>query len=297
MRLLRPSTPGSAVVTGPLFESLSPYNAGTTYAAGDRVFGTNVYTNDQIYESLAAGNLGNPLTDTTKWVFVSASNPYRMFDNVSNSQTTAADSIVAEFAPDQVANMVALFNISAATAEVEVTVSGVTVYDEVQSLTFAGDGVTDWYSYFFGDLNRRTDALFLDLPSYAGQVVTVTVTDIGNTVAIGTLAVGAGLYLGDTQYGARVGITDYSRKVADDFGQYQIVERPFSKRGSFTVRTPNSQVDAIANLLPQYRATPVLFIGADDFTATYIYGFMKDWGIEITYVSHSTLSFEIEGLT
>jgi hypothetical protein len=50
-----------------------------------------------------------------------------------------------------------------------VTVGATTVYDESQTLTIAGDGVTDWYQYFFGDLTQRTDVLFADLPSYAGQ--------------------------------------------------------------------------------------------------------------------------------
>jgi hypothetical protein len=40
-----------------------------------------------------------------------------------------------------------------------------------------------------------------------------------------------------------------------------------------------------------------VWIGADTFGATFIYGFYKDWGIEITYVSHSIATIEIEGLS
>lgn len=298
MRLVRPSSPSSATITGPVVETLPTYSTGTTYALADRVLTTDVSTGfEYIYESAQASNLNNPLTDPAWWILVSAANPWRMFDNVSSSQTTSATgSIVAVFSPDTIANTVALLNVVGSTAEVKVTVAGVTVYDETKSLTSAGDGVTDWYQYFFGDFQQRTDVLFADLPSYAGQQVTVTFTGTG-TVAIGTLAVGYGYYLGDTQYGAGVGIIDYSRKVADAFGNFQIVQRTFSKRGSFTFRTPNSQVDALANLLPQFRATAAVWIGADDFASTYIYGFYKDWNIAIQYVNDSVCTIEIEGLT
>lgn len=298
MRLVRPSSPSSATITGPVIETLPTYSSGSTYALNDRVLTTDVSTGfEYIYESAQAANTGHALTDPAWWILVSAANPWRMFDNVSSSQTTSlTGSIVAVFSPDTIANTVALLNIVGSTAEVKVTVSGTTVYDETKSLTSAGDGVTDWYQYFFGDLSQRTDVLFADLPSYSGQQVTVTLTGTG-TVAIGTLAVGYGYYLGDTQYGAGVGITDFSRKVVDDFGNYQIVKRAFSKRGSFTFRTQNSQIDALANLLPQFRAEAAVWIGADDYASTYIFGFYKDWNITIQYVSHSVVTLEIEGLT
>lgn len=41
-----------------------PYEAGTTYGLGDEVWDAATLT---YYRSLAAGNAGNPLTDTTKW--------------------------------------------------------------------------------------------------------------------------------------------------------------------------------------------------------------------------------------
>jgi hypothetical protein len=309
MRLVRPSTPTGTIIDGPVEEALSAYNAGTTYALGDQVkYLDSSIPADLIYESAQAGNVGHALTDPAWWTFVSYTNPYRMFDQVANSQTTAADAINTVFFATPLANTVSLLNISAASVRVRVytgltgpysypVVGGTVVYDETQTLLIADDGVTDWYEYFFGDFRRRTNVIFTDLPAYSDQVIVVEAVDTGNTVAIGTLAVGFGYYIGDTQYGARVGITDYSVKQADDFGFFNIVERTFSKRGSFTFRIPNERVDEIANLLPLYRAVPAVWIGADTFGATFIYGFYKDWGIEITYVSHSIATIEIEGLS
>jgi hypothetical protein len=160
----------------------------------------------------------------------------------------------------------------------------------------ASDGVRDWYEYFYGDMGTRTSALFTDLPSFANQSIEVTLTGSG-TVAIGTLAVGYGYYMGDTQYGLSLGIIDYSRKVADDFGQYQVVERPYSQRMSGTVTIPNARVTEISKLLADYRATPVVVIGADDFEASFVLGFIKEWELVIRYVSHSVYTIQIEGLS
>lgn len=309
MRIVRPSTPSGTIIDGPVLETLPTYAGGTTYALGDRVLsfdaGIPAYL---IYESAQASNTGHALTDPAWWIFVSYANPYRMFDQVANSQTTATDAITTAFFATPLAQTVALLNVDAASVTVKVytgvapgtislPVAGVEVYSETQSLLIAGDGIGDWYEYFFGDIGRRHDVIFTDLPNYADQAILVEATDTGNTVAIGTIAVGYGLYIGDTQYGARVGITDYSRKEADDFGFYQITERSFSKRGDFQVRIPNTRVDEICKLLADYRAQATVFIGADDFGATFIYGFIKDWGLEITYVSHSIYSLSIEGLS
>jgi hypothetical protein len=40
--------------------------------------------------------------------------------------------------------------------------------------------------------------------------------------------------LGSTPLGAKGGITDYSKKSTDDFGNLSLVERGFAKRWSFT---------------------------------------------------------------
>lgn len=297
MRLVIPSSTAGAVVTGPALESLPAYSAGATYALGTRVlFHDLTADNWKIYESAQAANTGHSLADQAWWIFVSVGNPYRMFDDVANTQTTALNSIVATFAPTPLANTVALLNVNAATANVTVKVGGVTVYDQTRALAVAGDGVTDWYEYFFGDYKRRTDVLFTDLPSFSGQVVTVTLTDIGSTVAIGTLAVGYGYYLGETGMGLSLGITDYSRKAADDFGQITLVPRGYSRRGSFNCRVENDRFDDIANLLPQFRARAAVWIGDDDLGATFIYGYYKDYTLVAQYEAYALLNIEIEGL-
>jgi hypothetical protein len=123
------------------------------------------------------------------------------------------------------------------------------------------------------------------------------VTDTGGTAAIGECVLGLARELGGMQYGARVGIRDYSVKTQDDFGNYTILERAFSKRASFSLWVEGGLTSELQSILASYRATPAVYIGTDRHAATMIYGFYKDFDIDIAYPQASLCSLEIEGLT
>jgi hypothetical protein len=78
-----------------------------------------------------------------------------------------------------------------------------------------------------------------------------------------------------------------------------LVVRAFSKRGNFTVWTDNDDdvVSDNAQVLAQYRATNLVWIGSEKFAATVIYGWLKTWEGEIAYPTKSIFTLEIEGLT
>ena len=56
-------------------------------------------------------------------------------------------------------------------------------------------------------------------------------------------------------------------------------------------------VDEIVNLLAEYRATPIVYIGSDAYASTIVYGFYKDFTVVIAYYLKSICNLEIEGLT
>jgi hypothetical protein len=275
----------------PLGTAYLAYNAGTNYSAGAIVTDT---TNHLLYESLLGSNTGNALTNASWWLEISPSNKWAMFDAKVSTQTTWASPL--EFTIDATGRVdtVALLNIDAASANITV-MDGVTeAYNETYSLT-STDGITSWFAYFFEPIERVSDLVVTDIPNVLDPSITVTMTD-SDDVVIGHFVCGLSRELGGAQYGASVGIADYSRKVQDDFGNWSIVERGFSKRGRFDVWMEREQVDPIHRLLSQYRATPVLLVGAEDYTSTYIFGLLKDWNITISYPSHSVMQIEMEGL-
>lgn len=182
-----------------------------------------------------------------------------------------------------------------ATSNASVTTSTATIFSKRFNLQ-SDSGVSSWYDYFSEEIIFATDLVLTDLPLYTSPVIRAVINKTG-TASCGNMIVGQGRELGDVVYGARVGIADYSRKTVDDFGNYTLVERSFAKRTSFKMVIPNTQIDQMQTLLAGYRATPVMWIGTDQYAATWVFGFYKDFSIEIAFVEKSNVTLEIEGLT
>jgi hypothetical protein len=291
--------PGDMLTSSVPEDDYDEYDAGDTYALGDRVIST---TTHRIYESLQAGNLGNPLpaadeVSTEWWLNVSATNRWKMFDNSITSQTTAADVLATAIQTVGRVDSVAILNASARTARIimEDATAGV-VYDETYSL-IDDSGITDYYEYFFEEVTRVPNYSVQDLPLYANTQVSVILQDEGATVLCGALVVGLSRTFGSTQLGASLGIQDYSVKITDDFGNRTILERSFNDTQSIQVFVENANLDYLKKLLAEFRATPIVYIGSDSYGSMIIYGFYKDFSFVITYTDHSILNIEIEGLT
>jgi hypothetical protein len=302
MKIIRPiSILDAQLVSSSVAENdYAAYSAGTTYGLGDRAIYVIADTH-WIIESLQAGNTGHTPTgaDTdTWWLLVGNTNRWKMFDGIIQSQTSAADEIdVVLTSAAQRVDSVALFNVDC--ASIQVTVTDATdglVYDETVAMV-SDSGITDWYAYFFEPITRITDYVFTELPPYLAADIQVTLSDSGGTVLCGACVLGLSRELGGTQYGAQTGIQDYSIKQSDDFGNYSILERAYSKRAAFQVMVANTLIDELQTILASYRATPVIYVGTDLYTSTMIYGFYKDFSTVISYPTHSILSLELEGLT
>lgn len=277
-------------------ETTPVHSLAVTYAKDAVVRGTGVTAHIQ-FVSVQNTNLNKPLTDPLWWLKTGSTNPWRMFDQSVNSQTNMTGFIAANIRAVGRVDSVVLLNVSAAFVRVTMVdaIDG-TVYDKTFNLISTA-GIDDWYDYFFEPIVRANDIAILDLPAYANAVITVTLSDPNNSVTCGACIIGLATNLGLTQYGAQVGIQDYSIKQRDDFGNFTILERAFSKRGTFQVYVPAGMVDQTQTLLSTFRATPIIYIGSELYTSTMIYGFYKEFAQEIQYKSYSLCTLEIEGLT
>lgn len=298
MKIIRPFIVNDAafVSSNVLENDHAAYSAATTYALGARVISISLNVH-RVYESLANANLGNALTDTTKWLLVGNTNRWKAFDTSVQSQTSNASTITYQLVVNERMDSLVFLNASAATARVQMTdATDGLVYDKTYSLV-STSGINNWYSYFFEPIVRLADLAVTDLSPYVNSTINITLTDTGNTVLLGGLIMGLQRDIGETNYGARVGITDYSVKQQDTFGNYSVLQRSFRKRGNFTVAVKSSVVDELGIVLAALRATPAVYIGTDSYTSSLIYGFFRDYDVTIEYPTHSIMTIEIEGLT
>lgn len=296
MRIIKPVEITPAILTSSNVPETdyAAWSAATAYAVGDKV----TY-NHRNYEALVAHTGANPETDTSdppKWLDLGADNRWRMFDDKVGSLTEQAGSIAVELQPGAVINSVALFNLLGRSTTVALTdpVDGI-VYQRAVSLVDAG--VSDWYEWFFVPIGRQTDFVLLDLPAYGTATLSVTIDNASDTAAVGHLVMGRQAELGVAVYGSGVGITDYSRKETDDFGNSVVVERSFSKRAEFDVVVETPQIGRVQRLLASLRAQPVVWIGAEGYESTFLFGYYRDFQISISGPSVSDASITVEGLT
>lgn len=299
MNVIRPTSVTDAM----LISSTAPetdhaaWSAATAYAVGNRVI--RVVTH-RIYERLVAGTTATaPENDPVNWLDVGPTNRWAMFDNEVSTATTIASPLTVVLAPG-LGNSLALLGLVGDQAVVTVTdgPGGPTVYSRTISL-LDGGGLADWYEYFFGVLDQLGEVVLADLPPYLAARVTVTITGVA-PVACGVCVVGSSQPLGDTLASPTAGITDYSRKVTDEFGATAFVRRAYAKRMSARTVLPTGQINRVQRLLADLRATPCVWFGALD-TTTYaplaVFGWYREFSIDVAFPQTSYCTLEIEGLT
>ena len=297
MRLIRPTTLTDAMLTS----STAPetdypaWSSVTAYTVGARVILTATHRR---YEALAASTNVSPSTEPTKWLDLGPTNRWAMFDARVGTATSRTASLQVGLAPGTI-DALALIDTEAESATVTLTAGGVQVYSRSQTFNVGGVAIDNWFSWFFEPLGQKTSMLFLDVPVYAAGQISVTLTrdNPADSVSCGTLLVGRQLSLGDTEHGADIGIIDYSRKETDQFGVTSVVERAFAKRMTAKVVLATDAIDDIHRSLAALRATPVLWIGSESFESLTVYGFYKEFSIDIAYPTVSYCSLTIEGLT
>ena len=295
MMIIRPQdvTPATLTSSNVPEDEFPAWVAGT-YNQGDK----RIYLN-RIYEVLATTTADIPTDgikkDPPTWLDAGATNRWRMFDESVGSLTEQTGSIAVVVTPGAVINSLALFNVRGRDAVVELTdpVDGL-VYEKTVQLIDAG--VTNWYDYFFAPIPRQTDFVLLDIPAYGTAALSVTVNNSDASAAVGNFVIGRQSTIGAAVYGTSVGIIDYSRKTTDAFGNTTILQRAFSKRAEYDVAVETSQVGFVQRLLASVRSSPVVWIGEKDSEATIVFGYYRDFSINISTPSVSDATITVEGL-
>ena len=271
--------------------------ATTNYHIGDRV--QHTIHDHNIYECLVAGvKAVDPENDPTSWIKVSPTNRWKLFDTSNSTQTAKASSIQYVLAPGEAITAVSALNLTGCTSfRVRMTdpVYGL-VYD--QTTDFLGlPALSDWWTWFFGARTAKSTMLALDLPSFPSATVTI---DLAGTtlLAVGVLLMGQQTSVGEgVEYGAKVGIVDYSRKETNTFGDTILVQRAFAKRANFSMKLRAREVDATQDFLASIRALPCLYIGTTQYGATAVFGKYDSFDIIIAYQDYSDCTMDILGLT
>lgn len=281
----------SSTVTEPsTSESANPnyagaWDSGQLYSVNQIVL---VVSEHRLYQSLQNGNIGQTPGVTgneTWWLAYGASEQWSVFDSKVGSQATATGGTITYELDPTPFDSIALLNLEATSISVTQTDVG-----------GAGDPIV-WTATTYASGFYTTDVVSIDFSaSYTTPHIVITITHSSGTAKIGEIVIGQKKAIGFTQYSPTVGITDYSTKETDSFGNFTVLERSYSKRLSCQTTVENTDIDTVYNTLASVRAVPVVWVGSELYSTMIVYGFFKDFTIEIPYPSVSMCSLEIEGL-
>jgi hypothetical protein len=328
LQLLQPIAITDAVLTSSSVpeDDAIEWTAAGGYALGQRVIRRSTH---RVWESLLERNVGHdPATTTGAWLDVGPTNRWAMFDQALGSVTTDEAPIVVTLRPGPAASGLAILDCNAATVRVQApgydrTVapsggSGGALFLDLSlaagasvtvTLTPFGKAATRvvWDDGFAWDdsvswQDTVAGTATVEPPSWADAE---GVSDLTNwqdsrggdgTVFVGTLLLGILRPLGITESSATSGITDYSRRETDEFGETMIVPRAWAKRmaGKALIRT--DAVDQVVGRIAAVRAVPSLWLGDAGVDSLIVYGFFKDFSVEVGETL-SKLTLSIEGFS
>ena len=297
MKVIKPVTvTPEMIVSSNATEAYSLWSVGTTYAKHAKVDHGIHYFN-----SLVNANTGNdPDTSPTFWENIGPDNKHAMFDGQISTETTKATSPLTVTLACGIVNSVALIGLTGSSVTISVTDNGASPPVYTRTIGLDGTIILDWYMYFFEPFVQLGEVVLTDLPPYLNGRITMTLSG-GGAVAIGELIVGTVYTLGDEalDQGASIGIIDYSRKDTDpDTGVTTFTRRAFSKRMSGQFLLDNADMNGVQRILADIRAVPSVFIGSEETTYAplVVYGFYRDFSIDIAYPTKSWCRVEVEGL-
>jgi hypothetical protein len=270
--------------------------SGGSYSKNAEVTWPDPNGNVRKWKSLINHNTDTPGT-TEKWLNIGPCNKCAMFDNMVSTQTVAASPLAVVLEPGGVISNLALLNTIGNEVKVEMLVGGEVVYENTQSLQVAE--IASWWDYYFVEDEQVSQITISDLPLFYAPQIRITITGAGS-VAIGHTVFGPRFEIGSLSLGATSGIIDYSKKITDEFGTTEFVERAFADELSGQVLVENSQLNSLKRKLRELRATPTLWVGTDNETyreTLVVFGWYRSHRIAINYPAHSLIDFDIEGLT
>ena len=267
------------------------YNAGTTYAAADIVssIGSNIHL---LYKSTTAGNLGNALTDTTKWTLLGSTNARAMFDDTYGSQTSNADSITFVVTPWVLINSLWFGNLDVASIRIQQSVSG---FDTTINLNT--HNVLNWYDWYYEPITRMEDLASVGgIPPYPASTLTITMSNTGSIAKCGIFVMGVAKVLGLTQWEILAGILSYSGTTTDGFGNTKFLPRAKAKKLNLEVRITPGYEDEAFRIMTLYTDVPLVLIGTTKYQMAQAYGSLGSWALPLTNKGKN-MTVEFKGLT
>jgi hypothetical protein len=289
-----------AVVSSNIAENDYPeYAPATAYDFGAEVIVTGTY--HRAYRSRVAGagtNTGNfPPDSPNEWQDMGATNRWRMFDMTvgSDNQSVRTGGIDVTVSLSGPIDSVFLFNVTASSVVLTLSVAGVVVSTHTKTMTSppAGSG---WYNYFFGKRTRVKEVAWLDVPPASPATLRVQAVGSGE-VGLGKLVVGKSVRIGAAEFGSTsIGITNFSTRETNEFGDSFIQPRRFVNRDSVKAIVTPGRENFVRQFLAPLYTVPCVYVTETMYDPLITLGFYRDFEVLFSTPAWSYCNIQVQGL-
>lgn len=269
---------------------------GTTYARDARVVDDGLE-----YRSLAVGNVGHkPATNPDWWYPLGTVNKLAAFDVSPRSQCLgpAGSDLILQIRPGVRCTALSLLNMSAASARVRIVdeSDSEVLHDETYPLaTSAGT----YWSWFFEPLQQQSDIVLTGLvPSTRARIELTFERLYGNAAAVGVVATGRDLYVGEAELGFQGGLQLRGKSYIDRNDNPVRPERGHSRTLSGTVVVERQDVNRVMQWLKNLIGVPAVWVldeESGDYTSLTAYGDFERVAARIDNHATSVFSYDING--
>lgn len=258
-------------------DDYSAWDIATAYTVGDRVISAATHS---VYQCLVANTGQDPDAerivflnkatadpDPMYWGYVSATNPYRMFDQQPTTYTSDSSTIDVRITPAESVGAIAIYGLQATSVDIVITdPTDGEIYNETVDLTFS-DEIADIWQYFTAQFLQLEVFVRSDLPAlYPSAYIDLSFANTAGEVRVGEVDLGPVLDLGKTvEDGTYFERNDTSTIVTDDFGQVSDTQRPVLKISYFKAEVARDETQSTRRKLDTVAgAAKRTWIGLDD---------------------------------
>lgn len=294
MLLIRPVKITPNMITASNAGAADPaYSSSISYTLNARVY---LASTGRSYECVQAPALDkDPETEPLYWMPASPSNRWAMYDSEISTATVTPGNLTTTITVPERFNSVAFFGLVGTSISVTQRSPAGEVLKQFSKSLQAPP--SDWYEYFYADFWQVPEAVFIGCQPVLGSRLEIVIT---GPAACAAVVVGNMVDIGDAEWSAATSIIDYSRKDITTAGVQTFVPGRFSRRLSIVLELPRERYPVVQRVLESVRATPCVWVGVPGVSAyspMTIFGFFRDFSIEIPHATSNILSLEIESIT
>jgi hypothetical protein len=222
-----------------------------------------------------------------------------MIDEQSSTQTSRTNDLIFTANITKNISSIALINMQAEQVRIFATNGGAeTIYDKTIFLDSAQ--ISSVYDWFYEPFTQKADHVEVDFPeTYGNPVITITLSMPGSQAKIGRFVCAKTYEIGALQYGATLGIRDYSIKTTDANNVVSLTKKDNVKLMSFKLVINQGETNRINTLLRSLLSVPCVFMGHDDTTYehTIAHGFYQNFRVILSLPTVNYCELDIEELT